>query len=291
MVKFMKNLRNIKVQKRMTISFSIVVGLSSVAAIVAVLLLLFVNYRYSKALENNGFIQGDVGYCATYLNEERILIRDVVMLTDQSVVKAKKELLAEADEKIAFYFQEMYDKLESAEEKAIAQDMITKLEEYHALRKKILELNESGNKVDAFVLLQGEAGDVANALVQDAEKLLAINVEMGDSVSDSLNIFCLILVLVIIMVLIMAVVVGTLFARYIAADIAKAIEKIRSAAKKLAIGDLDIQVDLFDENEFGEMAKDFNVAVSKLKEYIECINYGLTEIADGNFTVRPTVNF
>lgn len=291
MSKFMKYLRKISVQKRMTISFSIVVGLSSIAAIVAMILLLFVNHHYSNALKKNGFIQGDIGYCATYLNEERILIRDVVMLTDPNAVKAKKEALAKADEKIAFYFQEMFDKLQSAEEKSIAQDMIANLEKYHSLRQQILSLSENGNKVDAFLLLQGEAGDVAHALVQDAEKLLSLNVEMGDWVSDSMNIYCLILLLVIVIVLIAVTIIGMGFAKYTAADIADPIEKMRSATKKLAIGELDTQVEILDENEFGEMADDFNAATSKLQEYIECIDYGLTEISHGNFTVRPTVTF
>ncbi len=291
MKKFMESLRNIRVQKRMTVSFSIVLGLSSIAAVLAAVLLLVVNYRYSVALEKNGFIQGDIGYCATYLNEERILIRDAIMLTDKAAVEEKKNSLAEADEKISYYFQKMYDKLESEQEKQIANNMVENLEEYHALRKEIFALDESGNKVDAFVLLQGEAGTVAHELIQDAETLLAINVERGEAISQSLNVFCLILVVIVVAVLFAAAVVGTIFARYTAADIAKALEKIRSAAKKLAVGELDIAVDITDKNEFGEMADDFNGAVSKMREYIEHIDYSLTEISGGNFTVETTVDF
>lgn len=291
MKNFMENLRNTKVQKRMSVSFSMVLGLSGIVAVVAAILMVVVNYRYSTALEKNGFIQGDIGYCATYLNEERILIRDAIMLTDQNAVAAKKEALAEADEKIAYYFQEMYDKLESAEEKSIAEDMITKLEEYHALRKEIFALDEAGKKTDAFLLLQGEAGDVANALVEDAEALLEINVKMGDNVSKKLDNFCMLMTAIIVAVLIAAVILGRLFARYTAADIADSIDKFKNAAKKLAVGELDIEVDVTDKNEFGEMAEDFNAAVSKLREYIECIDWGLTEISGGNFTVRPTVEF
>ena len=104
-MKFMENLRNMSVKKRMTISFGIVTGLSSIAAIVAVVMLFVVNIRYSKALELNGFIQGDIGHYTTYLNEERMLIRDIISLSDAKEVDAKKAQLAEADEKIAYYFQ------------------------------------------------------------------------------------------------------------------------------------------------------------------------------------------
>ena len=291
MKKFMENLRNISVKKRMIISFGIVTGLSSIAAIVAVVMLFVVNIRYSNALELNGFIQGDIGHYATYLNEERILIRDIVMLTDQKTVDSKKAELAEADTKIAYYFQEMYDKLETAEERTIVESMITNLENYHALRKEIITLDEQGKTVDAFLLLQGEAGTIAYELVKEAEQLLAMNVEMGDQVSDNLSTFSIITIVLIVILIVVAGVVGMLFARYTALDIAKPLEKVQKAAKKLAKGELDIEVQLLDKNEFGEMAEDFNAAVAKLNEYIECISWGLQEIGGGDFTVQPTVEF
>ena len=290
-MKFMENLRNISVKKRMTISFGIVTGLSSIAAVVAVIMLFVVNIRYSNALELNGFIQGDIGHYATFLNEERILIRDIISLDDKKAIETKKAELAEADEKIAFYFQEMYDKLETEEEMVIVQNMITNLEEYHAHRKEIIALSEVGKDDEAYEMLQGEAGTLAHELVSEAEQLLAMNVEMGDHVSKNLSTFSIITIVVIIALILVAVAVGMIFARYTALDIAKPLEKVQKAAKKLAKGELDIEVQLLDKNEFGEMADDFNVAVAKMKEYIECIDWGLTEIGGGDFTVQPTVEF
>ena len=291
MKKFMESLRNISVKKRMTISFGIVTGLSSIAAIVAVIMLFVVNIRYSKALELNGFIQGDIGHYATYLNEERILIRDIVMLTDKKTVEEKKEELAVADEKIATYFQAIYDKLETDEEMAIVQNMITNLENYHALRKEIISLDENGKTVDAFLLLQGEAGTVAHELVKEAEQLLAMNVEMGDHVSEQLSAFSIFVIVLIIVLTLVAAACAMIYARYTALDISKPLEKVQKAAKKLAKGELDVEVELLDKNEFGEMADDFNAAAAKMKEYIECIAWGLQEIGGGDFTVQPTVEF
>ena len=290
-MKFMENLRNISVKKRMTISFGIVTGLSSIAAIVAIVMLFVVNIRYSNALELNGFIQGDIGHYTTYLNEERMLIRDIISVSDAKQIEEKKAQLAEADEKIAYYFQAMYDKLENDEEMAIVQSMITDLENYHAIRKEVIALDEGGKAVDAFLLLHEEAAPLADKIVSEAEQLLAMNVEMGHIVSSQLSSFSVSIIVLIAVLTVAAAVVGMIFARYTALDIAKPLEKVQKAAKKLAKGELDIEVELLDKNEFGEMADDFNAAVAKMKDYIECIDWGLTEIGGGDFTVRPTVEF
>ena len=290
-MKFMENLRNISVKKRMTISFGIVTGLSSIAAIVAIVMLFVVNIRYSNALELNGFIQGDIGHYTTYLNEERMLIRDIISVSDAKQIEEKKAQLAEADEKIAYYFQAMYDKLENDEEMAIVQSMITDLENYHAIRKEVIALDEGGKAVDAFLLLHEEAAPLADKIVSEAEQLLAMNVEMGHKVSSQLSGFSVSIIVLIAVLTVVAAAVGMIFARYTALDIAKPLEKVQKAAKKLAKGELDIEVELLDKNEFGEMADDFNAAVAKMKDYIECIDWGLTEIGGGDFTVQPTVEF
>lgn len=290
-MKFMENLRNISVKKRMTISFGIVTGLSSIAAVVAVIMLFVVNIRYSNALELNGFIQGDIGHYTTYLNEERVLIRDIITLADQKDIDAKKAELTKADEKIAYYFQEMYEKIENEDEMALVQQMITDLEDYHALRKEVISLDENGKAVDAFLLLHNEAAPLAGEIVAAAEQLLAMNVEMGDQVSDNLSAFSIITIVVIVVLMLLAAASGMIYARYTALDIAKPLEKVQKAAKKLAKGELDVEVQLLDKNEFGEMADDFNAAAAKIKEYIECIQWGLQEIGDGDFTVQPTVEF
>ena len=290
-MKFMENLRNISVKKRMTISFGIVTGLSSIAAIVAVIMLFVVNIRYSNALELNGFIQGDIGHYTTYLNEERVLIRDIITLADQKDIDEKKAELTKADEKIAYYFQEMYEKIENEDEMALVQQMITDLEDYHALRKEVISLDENGKAVDAFLLLHNEAAPLAGEIVAAAEQLLAMNVEMGDQVSDNLAAFSIITIVVIVVLMLLAAASGMIYARYTALDIAKPLEKVQKAAKKLAKGELDVEVQLLDKNEFGEMADDFNAAVAKMREYIECIQWGLQEIGGGDFTVQPNVEF
>ena len=78
--------------------------------LLALVLLFVMDYRYSKALVENGFIQGDLGEYNTYLNKGSALTRDVIMLTGQAEVEKTKAELAEADEKVRYYLEHFEDK-------------------------------------------------------------------------------------------------------------------------------------------------------------------------------------
>ena len=291
MEKFMNNLRDMSVSKRMRISFAVVTVLSTIGAIIAMIMLWRIDVSYTRAMENNGFIQGDIGHYTTYLNEERVLIRDIVTLVDQDVVAQKKEKLAEADEKITTYFQAMYEKIQTEEEMAIVQSMITDLKAYHELRKEVIALDEAGNTLDAYVLLQNEAAPLAEKIVSQAETLLKMEVEAGNKVTKQLTGFTISLIVLVFIVVILMTVAGIFFAKFTAHDITVPLQKLREASHKLALGELDVSLELKDKNEFGEMAEDFNKATAKLKEYVDCLQWGLTEIGGGDFTVQPTVEF
>ena len=78
----MKKVKNMKVKERLKKSFIFVVSLANIAAIVAAVLMLIIDIRYGKALELNGFIQGDLGEYNAYLNKDGAIARDIIMLTD-----------------------------------------------------------------------------------------------------------------------------------------------------------------------------------------------------------------
>ena len=66
----MKKVKNMNIKKRLIISFLFTVFLASIASILALVMIIRVDARYSKALNLNGFIQGDLGEYNTYLVNE-----------------------------------------------------------------------------------------------------------------------------------------------------------------------------------------------------------------------------
>ena len=287
----MNKLKNMRVKKRLVFSFGCTVGLASIAAIVALVLLFVVDSRYSKALVENGFIQGDLGEYNAYLNRSSALVRDIILLEDAQELAEAQASLKESDAKIDEYFAAFQDKLENDEERALTALITEKYPQYIDLRDEAIELGLANSNDEALEKFRKEARPILLEVMAAAEELLAMNVERGDSVSASLSASSRIMMLVILVVIVVAIVLAMTFARYTAHDFERPIQKMHEAARKLANGELDVHVDIHSQNEFGEMGDHFNDAVAKLHTYLEVIEYGLEEIGKGNFNVRPTVEF
>ena len=287
----LKNLRNMKVKDRLVRSFVFVTLLASVAGVLGAFLMLGLDTRYGKALELNGFIQGDLGEYNAYLYKDSALTRDIILLSDKTEMETSKAELEKADEKVDYYLDQFEHKLENDEERTLLADIKTEYPAYLELRDQAIELAMQNKDAEALKIFREEARPHLLKAIEDSEALLAMNVEMGDSVSASLSLFSKILVLIILVCVAVAVFISIKFAYATAYDFVRPIEKVQAGTAKLAKGELDVNVEVHSQNELGEMANDLNAAIAKIREYIEVIEFGLDEMGKGNFAVRPTVEF
>lgn len=290
-MKFLKNMKNMKVKDRLIKSFVFVTIMASVAGVLGAILMLGLDARYSTALELNGFIQGDLGEYNTYLNKGSALTRDIIISTDATELEAAQAELAEADEKVTYYLEHFETKLENDEEKALLADIKTEYPAYLEMRQKAIDLGLQGKSAEALEVFHTEARPHLLKAMEDSESLLAMNIEMGDQVSASLSLFSKILVVVILLCVAVSVFISMKFAVATAHDFVRPLEKVQAGTQKLANGELDVHIQVNSQNEFGEMADHLNGAIAKIREYIEVIEYGLEEVGKGNFAVRPTIEF
>ncbi len=287
----MKNAKNMQVKDKLKRSFIMVVSIANIAAILAAVLMLIIDVRYSKALELNGFIQGDLGEYSAYLNRDGALSRDIIMLTDASELAEAQKDLQTADEKISYYFNEFEHKLETDEEKALTAIIKEKYPKYIEERDKAISAGMKNHNEAALQQFRDNAIPILREVMDATEQLIAMNREMGDTVSDRLIVFSIVMVVLVFVVIAIAVMIAIRLASATSKEIHTSVEKIQKATKKLAKGELDVRVQIETGDEFEDMAKDFNEAVDNLHLYIDTIKYGLTEVGAGNFAVKPPIEF
>lgn len=124
-----------------------------------------------------------------------------------------------------------------------------------------------------------------------AQQLADLNSTMGKEVSDYLSKQNTIMLIIILLIIVVSVIASILFANMIAKNIATSINQVNTASKKLAQGDLKIDITADSKDEIGEMTDSFHAATIMLQSYIAEIKRILLEVSQGNFDIAQDIRF
>lgn len=280
-----------KIRLKLILGFILVVLIASTSGVVGSVLMIASDTEYSAALVNNGFTQGDIGSFNTYINKSSALIRDVIMLTDPSEIKAAQNELSETEAKVDATLLKVKGECKTNEELTYISTIEEKLPAYRNTCDKVIALGLQNQNDEALRMFREDARPVLDEIMTAAEELMATNVRIGNEVSDSLTHQSRVMTGVIIGLIVASFIISVLFAIYIANVISRPLVKVKDAAAQLAEGDLDIQLSAESEDEVGQMTQSFVEAASMMRHYITELNRGLHEISTGNFDVSTSVVF
>lgn len=287
----LKKLNNMKIKPRLILSFVIVVILASLSGIIGGVLLIISDNNYSEALVVNGFAQGEIGSFNTWLNKSGALVRDVILSEEEADIKAAQEELNIAETNTAEALKAMKKDCQTPEELKCIAVIDEKYPEYLKKKDEVVALGLSNSNEEAMQMFRNEARPLLNKVMETAQSLTDMNKTMGEQVSVSLTSSNRIAVVVVVVIIIVSVVLSIFIAVIIARQIAIPIQKVQRASAILAEGNLDIQIEAESEDEIGDMTKSFIQATDLFKSYIVDITRGLTEVAKGNFNIRPNMEF
>ncbi|MEG0017577.1 MAG: MCP four helix bundle domain-containing protein, partial [Hydrogenoanaerobacterium sp.] len=179
--------KNMKIAKRLIIAFVAVVIVSSIAGVVGLVLLNTVDTEYSNALITNGFVQGDIGNYNAYLNKGGAMVRDIIILTDAEEIKAAQAELETAKTLTLEALEKTRKNSQSPEELTLLAKIDEAMPKYIAARDKAVSLGLQNKNDEALTIFRQEALPYLLACTNAGEELMALNVKMGDQVSESLT--------------------------------------------------------------------------------------------------------
>ena len=91
--------------------------------------------------------------------------------------------------------------------------------------------------------------------------------------------------LVVIGIIVLNIILAALLALHISNGIRRPVEEIRTAAEKLASGNLDVSIDYYAEDELGNLSDSIRSLIHIFQGIIGDMGYGLAALGSGDFTV------
>jgi len=287
----MKNIKNMKIGKMLIIAFLIVAVISGIGSVVGLVVVTDTNTNYSNALLNYGFAQGDVGRLSSEFNNSRAIIRDVIINTDTTEIKAVSDKLDQSmtnmDQDLVTVQKTLVDEKETAYYNTIKDNLTA----YKDLKERVTALAIQNKNTEAHTLLITDGATILEKISTSIDSLQNLKTTTGKDLSISLAAEASQATVIILVVILLALLLSIGIAVKISRDISKPVTEMAEAAKRMAQGDLNVQVNVGSKNEIGQLSASFSETIVSLKSYISDIKTALAQMAEGDLNIQIDTEF
>lgn len=284
-------MENMKIGKKLILSFIIVSILASISGIVGLVITQRTDRSYSSALVINGFAQGDIGRFNTNLNKGAALVRDMIFLTDENELQTTSTELDQLKHKVDESFSAIKKYCTTPQEMQQIAIIEQNLPKYQEKRDQVIELGLQMKNDEALALFRDEARPLLDACVNAADALADMNVTMGTEVSSSLTSQTWICTFIILITIIIAFLISVLLGVRISRSIYVPLQEIEGAAKEMSNGNLKVSIAYKSGNELGSLAESMRVMIERISYYMGEITISTKQLAEGDLNVQDRENF
>jgi methyl-accepting chemotaxis protein len=146
---------------------------------------------------------------------------------------------------------------------------------------KVLDFSKKNQNDLARIELLEKSASLYYSISYTLQKLVELNNKASDLASTKVESAYNITFILIIGIIALAAIISAIIALFISNIISKGIRKMQIAAEKIAIGEMDVDIDVNSNDEIGKLAKAFRNMVDTMKE----IAYNAKLISNGDLTV------
>lgn len=284
------DLKKLRIRERLNKGFTMVSAIATVAAVLGVVATIVISTRYSYALTNYGFAQGDVGKAMTVYAELRSATRGIIGYTDADAQATILEAHAANMEKFEKYWAKVEETLSSDEERKAYEEASSKLEEYWKIDQEVVE---TGNTTDeekseeAQRMAISELTPLYEEIYAHMADIMNANVDNGNSLETTLRVLEIVLIVVIVAVIIVGAIVSKKLGANIAKGISNPLNELSTRLASFAQGDLSSPFPVIDsKDEVADMVQEAHKMADNLSLIISDASQLLGEMAHGNYAIK-----
>lgn len=277
----MKWFYNMRISTKLVVSFVIVAIISGMVGVIGISNIKKINSNDTVLYENMTVPLSEVAEMARLFQRARVNARDLILYNEIADIQ-------KAYEEVQSYLAEI-DAYADSFEKTIVQDEVR---EYFEIFKQVMRNFDNDLEIlydiclenrddEAFAFTKGDLQESADDVRETIDKLVALKVNGAKTQSDSNNDAAETAVVTMVAVIAVAMFIAITLGIFISRTIGNPLKKLTAAADKIADGDLDVQVDIYTEEEIGKLADVFNKMADNLNEVISNINVAADQVAAG----------
>ncbi|MCM1288539.1 MAG: methyl-accepting chemotaxis protein [Clostridium sp.] len=211
-------------------------------------------------------------------------IRNMIMLsTDPTSLSEQENLIASYKKEIADEFAKFEANLSSYSKDIVDEyeDVQDAMEEWSDSIDAQIALAKSGKSSEAFQNLMGDGAKITENAKTELTALLTKLEKEADENGEKVDNEHVIFTAVIIAVAVVAIIITLIYGAMLINGISMPVAKLSEAARKLAIGDVDVDCEKIHDDDLGELMDEFAIMADGIRDQVRIADV----IARGDFTV------
>lgn len=278
---------NLKIGKRLIISFIAIAFLACVVGVVGIVNIKKVDDNYTDLFTNYGAASGDIGDLGIAYHDNRSAIRDILLEKGKDREKYINKI-KENDKAIANSMQKVEKTLQTEEGRRVFAVMQDNLAKYNAARERVIAMALAKQEEQAYILFWTEAAAPAGEVSKAIDQLFQLKESGGKKLSAEYSATTYTTITVMILVIIVAMVVAVGLGILIARSISRPIGQLVEGANHIANGDLNITVEATTKDEIGMLAAAFRQMADQINEVMINISSAADQVAAGSKQVSES---
>ena len=282
----------LKIGKKLIIAFLLVALISGISGVIGVGLMKSSDTKYSEALENYGFSQGDIGLLMEALTANRANVITTMATNDPEIIEKAQADIEENSAQISKYMEDVEKTLVGDEEQGYYNTITENLPQFTEHALKVLELAAAQKNEEAMELYQNEALEHIDAIEEAISSLMSVNKTTGTQLSKNLTSQSHIAIVIMVIISAVSWTISVILGIFIARSISKPMAACSERLVLLSNGDLTTDVPAVQsQDETGVLANATSELVDRLKTLISQMTDVLGNMAEGNLNVDYTREF
>ncbi len=280
----MKKFLNLKIGAKLIIAFFVISLIAGIVGIVGLVNLNKVNQADTQLYEENTLGIDRIAKADIYFQRVRFNVLNMMINVENREEYMKK--VETYSETVNNYLKEYKATIYTQQDQEKFDILEKNWKDYSSYVTTIMEDIKNNKLEEAKALTFGDAADTGNVLMETFDSLFEYNTNGAEAKSQRNDQLATSAMGIMLIIVIGGIILAIAFGIVISRIISKPIIKMVDVANKLAIGDVNVNVDVNTKDEVGNLAQAFNGMIANIR------SQALTaeRIASGDLTVEVKVS-
>lgn len=279
-----------RIKQRLRTSFSWIIAIFVVVAIITLCTMLYVVSSYRNVLDNYAYPQGDIALAMNATAEVRSSLRGAIGYETDELIESMKQQHEDAKKDFETIMETIRPTMVTDEGKAAIAKIDSAWEAYLIVDEKIIATGATTDvekSKEAQAMAHSELVPTYQALDDAMENLMAVNKEFGNKEETFLTMLVIIAIILIIFVIIGVAIFSGKLTFVISNSIEKPLGELANRMVTFGEGDLDSPLPKVDtKDEIYDLISSVELMATRLNNIINDLSRLLEQMANGNFDIK-----